>query len=206
MNHSKSQERQTSRLLLNILQKHQQEKIALKEILQEMGDRAFGPALLICSIPEALPLPVVGVSAILGIPLMLISGQLFLGFQKIWLPKWIANRSFKRKFLEQAIYKMLHYLDKIERLIRPRWQFMSSPLVHRLLGLLLLLLGIVIALPIPFGNFLPAIAILIISLGIIEKDGLVIAIGVFISIIIFIIMASAIAAFFSLILPKILPR
>jgi len=206
MNSSASKGLQTSRLLLNILQEHQQERVALKEVLRGMGDRAFGPALLICAIPEALPLPVAGFSAIIGIPLMLISGQLFLGFKRVWLPRWIAKRSFKRKFLEQAIYKMLHYLKKIERLVRPRWYFMSSSLVNRFLGLLLLILGIVIALPIPFGNFLPALAVLIISLGIIEKDGLVIAIGVVTAIVVLIIMASAIAAFSSLLLPQILPR
>jgi hypothetical protein len=169
-NHSTSTKLRTSKLLLDILQQHQEEKIALKDILRGMGDRAFGPALFVCAIPEALPIPIVGFSAIIGIPLMLVSGQLFLGFKRVWLPKRIGNFSFERKFLEKAILKILHYLKKLERIIKPRWQFMSSPLANRLLGLLLLVLGVVIALPIPFGNFLPAIAIVIISLGIIEKD------------------------------------
>jgi hypothetical protein len=196
----------TSKLLVNILQQHQEEKVTLKDVLRGMGDRAFGPALLICAIPEVLPLPIVGVSAILGIPLMLVSGQLFLGFKRVWLPKWIGNFSFERKFLEKAIFKALHYLKKLERIIKPRWQFMSSPIAKRLLGLLLLVLGVVIALPIPFGNFLPALAIVIISLGIIEKDGLVIAIGAISSILILTLMASAIAALFYIVFPGIVPR
>ncbi|NJK48120.1 exopolysaccharide biosynthesis protein [Candidatus Gracilibacteria bacterium] len=149
MSHSVSTKLHTSKLLLDILQQHQEEKIALKDILRGMGDRAFGPALLICAIPEVLPIPVVGVSAIIGIPLMLVSGQLFLGFKRVWLPQWIGNFSFERKFLEKAILKILHYLKKLERIIKPRWQFMSFPIVNRLLGLLLLVLGVVIALPNP---------------------------------------------------------
>ncbi|MCU0534133.1 MAG: exopolysaccharide biosynthesis protein [Hydrococcus sp. Prado102] len=206
MSYSAPTKLHTSKLLLDILQQHQEEKIALKDILQGMGDRAFGPALLICAIPEALPIPIVGVSAIIGIPLMLVSGQLFLGFKKVWLPKRIGNFSFERKFLEKAILTMLRYLKKIERVIKPRWQFMSSPIANRLLGLLLLVLGVVIALPIPFGNFLPAIAIVIISLGTIEKDGLVIAIGILAAIVILTIMASAIAALFYVVFPVLLPR
>lgn len=206
MSQSVSTKLHTSRLLLNILQQHQEEKIALKDVLQGMGDRAFGPALLICAIPEALPLPIVGVSAILGIPLMLVSGQLFLGFKRVWLPKRIGNFSFERKFLEKAILTTLRYLKKLERLIKPRWQFMSSPIANRLLGLLLLVLGVVIALPIPFGNFLPAIAIVIISLGTIEKDGLVIAIGVIGAILVLTLLASAIATLFYVVFPGIVPR
>ncbi|NJK47705.1 exopolysaccharide biosynthesis protein, partial [Candidatus Gracilibacteria bacterium] len=59
---------------------------------------------------------------------------------------------------------------------------------------------------IPFGNFLPAIAIVIISLGTIEKDGLVIAIGMIGAIFVLTLMASAIAMVFHVVFPGILPK
>ncbi|MBD2100312.1 exopolysaccharide biosynthesis protein [Leptolyngbya sp. FACHB-261] len=184
---------QTSRLLRRFLQQHRGDSIRLRDLFQSMGSRAFGPTLLVCSLPEALPLPIAGVSAIFGIPLMLVSAQLILGFSKPWLPGWIANRSFKRVQFEKIINKGLHYLEKIERLVQPRWRFATTPGAERLLGLLLLVLAIVIALPIPFANMLPAIAILLISLGMIEGDGALIVVGVLSSCVLLAVLVGAIS-------------
>jgi hypothetical protein len=184
----------TSKLLHDILQRHSGERIYLRDIVSEMGERSFAGLLMICALPEALPLPVAGVSAIIGIPLMMVSAQLLLGFRKPWLPSWIANRSLKRKDVEKLISKILSILQKYEHVIRPRWKFVTNPFGQRLLGLLLLILAFVIALPIPFGNMFPAIIILIISLGLIENDGIVIAFGACLSLILFAAIVYALLA------------
>jgi hypothetical protein len=199
MSATSPKELQTSKLLRDFLEKHQTERIYLRDLLDDMGNRAFGPVLLLCALPEALPLPVAGVSAIIGIPLIIVSVQLLLGLPKPWLPGWIANRSLKRKDFEYLITKILHYLHKFEKLISPRWKFATTPIGERLLGLLFLILAIVIALPIPFGNLPPAIAIVVISLGMIEQDGLVILLGATGACVVLAIMASAIAALSSLV-------
>lgn len=194
-NSSSSKSLQTSRMLRRFLERHEGEYVSLRELLDGLGNRAFGPTLLVCSLPEALPLPVAGMSAIIGIPLMLLSVQLLLGFPRPWLPSWIANRSLKRIHFEKIVEKLLHYLEKVERVIRPRWRFATTPLVERLLGLLFLILATVIFLPIPFGNMLPALAMFVISLGLIEGDGVVIVWGVVVAFVILTLMASAIIAF-----------
>jgi hypothetical protein len=83
----------TSKLLLNLLEQQQGEKVYLRNLLLGLNDRAFGWTLFICALPEALPLPIAGLSAIIGTPLLLVSGQLVLGFHQPWLPSWIGNRS-----------------------------------------------------------------------------------------------------------------
>lgn len=182
---------QTSKLLRDILQRHSAERIYLRDLVSEMKERSFAGLLMICALPEALPLPVAGVSAIIGIPLMVVSLQLLLGFRKPWLPSWIANRSLKRKDVEKLFKKILSILEKYESVIRPRWKFVTHPNAQRLLGLLLLILAFIIALPIPFGNMLPAIIIIIISLGLIEQDGVVIALGACLSCVLFAVIAYA---------------
>ncbi len=198
MSRSESRELQTSKILWLFLEQHEDERVCLRDLFHNMSDRAFGPTLLICALPQALPLPLVGISAILGIPLMLVSAQLLLGFSKPWLPGWIAKRSIKRTDFEKIISKVLPYLEKVERLIRPRWKFFTTPQVERLLSLLLLVLAVVIALPIPFGNMLPAIAIVVISLGMIEKDGVAVVVGVVGACIILALIAGAVFGFISL--------
>ncbi|MBD1854213.1 MULTISPECIES: exopolysaccharide biosynthesis protein [Leptolyngbya] len=187
----------TSKLLQDFLRQHDGETIRLGELIRGLGKRSFGPTLLICALPEALPLPIAGVSAFIGMPLVLVSLQLMLGYTTPWFPKWIANRSIKRKDFEKGVNIVLRYLARFEKIIRPRWKLITTPIAERLLSILFFLLACVIVLPIPFGNFLPAIALVIISLGLIEGDGLVIVVGIITACLVLAVMAGAIVAFFS---------
>jgi hypothetical protein len=166
-----------SELLQHFLEEHQQDRVCLRDLLNELGDRAFGPTLLLCALPEALPLPIAGISAFIGIPLLLVSTQLTLGFRYPWLPRQVLERSLKRHHFEKLVRPAIRYLRKIERVLKPRWQFFTNPVFERCIGLLLMILAVVVALPIPFGNMVPAMAIVFICLGMIEKDGLVLAIS-----------------------------
>jgi hypothetical protein len=186
---------QTSKLLQDFLQQHSGETIRLGDLIKGLGKRSFGPTLLICALPEALPLPIAGVSAFIGMPLVLVSLQLMLGYSTPWFPKWIAHRSIKRRDFEKGVNQALRFLARFEKVIRPRWYFMTTPIAERSLSILFFLLAVVIVLPIPFGNFLPAIALVIICLGLIEDDGVVISIGILAACIVLAVMAGAIAAF-----------
>jgi hypothetical protein len=203
---TRSSELHTSKLLQDFLRQHQGETIRLGDLIRGLGKRSFGPTLLICALPEALPLPIAGVSAFIGMPLVLVSLQLMLGYSTPWFPKWIANRSIKRKDFEKGVTIVLRYLARFEKIIRPRWQFITTPIAERLLSILFFLLACVIVLPIPFGNFLPAIALVIISLGLIEGDGLVIVVGIITACIVLGVMAGAIVAFFTWIMTVIQTR
>jgi hypothetical protein len=69
------------------------------------------------------------------------------------------------------------YLRRAERLLQPRLQFMLSPLATRLTGLACVLLAILIALPIPFANFLSGLAIAAFALGLLRHDGIAVLFG-----------------------------
>ncbi|MGG6269943.1 exopolysaccharide biosynthesis protein [Leptolyngbya sp. AN10] len=166
-----------SQLLQRFLEQHPSDEIRLRDLLNELGDRAFGPTLIICALPEALPLPFAGISALVAMPLILVSGQMVLGFQQPWLPEQILDHPFKREHCGQVIAAAIPFLEKLEHFVEPRWSFLTTPEAERGIGLMVLLLSIIIALPIPFGNMLPAIVIVFICLGLIEKDGLMIAIS-----------------------------
>jgi hypothetical protein len=191
-----------SNLLQHFLAQHQEDEIYLRDLLHEMGDRAFGPTLLICALPEALPLPVAGISAFVGIPLILVSTQLIIGFRQPWLPHWLLERSFKRQHFERLVRRALHPIEKLEQFFKPRWRFFTNPTFERLIGVLLLLLAVIIALPVPFANMVPAIAIMLICLGMIEQDGVVIAIS---SIIICAILILTVVTIITVVPPSQIP-
>ncbi|MFB2838856.1 exopolysaccharide biosynthesis protein [Floridanema evergladense] len=170
-----------SQLLQQFLEQHQEQEVRLRDLLNALGDRAFGPTLLICALPEALPLPIAGISALVAIPLILVSGQLVLGFEQPWLPDPLLDQPFSRELCEPIISGAISFLQQMEKFTEPRWPIFTTPLAEQGVGVALLILGVIIALPIPFGNMLPAIAIVLISLGLIEKDGLIIAISALIT-------------------------
>jgi hypothetical protein len=194
---SSSSPLQTSKMLQSLLRQHSGETIRLGELIYSLGGRAFSPTLLICALPEAMPLPIAGISAIIGAPLVIFSGQLLLGFSSPWLPQWLMNRAFKRQDFEKIVGQVLRYLKRCERVICPRWQWATHPVTERFLGFLFLVLALVIVLPIPFGNMLPAIAVIVISLGLIESDGLLVVIGTIASLVILVVMAGAIMTLFT---------
>jgi hypothetical protein len=89
----------------------------------------------------------------------------------------VLERSIPMKDFRTIVEKAEPYLLRFERLLRPRLTVMTTSIVERLLGLVLLLLSVIVALPIPFANQPPAVAQALISLGLIERDGVVVLIG-----------------------------
>jgi len=166
-----------SQILQRFLETHQGDEVCLRDLFNEMGDRAFAPVLIICALPQAVPLPIAGISAFVAVPLMLVSGQMVLGFEQPWLPDQLLAYSFKREHCEIVLSGAISLLEKLEAFVEPRWPMFTSPEAERFVGGVLLLLSVILALPIPFGNLLPALAIVLICLGLIEKDGLIIAVS-----------------------------
>ncbi|EHS53517.1 Exopolysaccharide synthesis ExoD [Rhizobium sp. PDO1-076] len=167
--------RRLSEILSDIAQDGDRTRVSVADIFTAMGDRAFGALLLIFAIPNVVPTPP-GTSAITGAPLVFLAAQLMLG-QSPWLPKIIANRSMTREDFAAIVRRISPWLARGERMLRPRMTYLVYPPVEYLTGLLCLILAIILALPIPLGNILPAIAICLFSFGILERDGLCILFG-----------------------------
>lgn len=153
--------------------------ITIQEVLRLLGDRAFGLAILVFSLPNSLPIPSPpGFSAITGIPIILIALQMVMGRSTPWLPPKVRKYSFSRAKFAHFLSKALPYIRKLERLLHPRLAFMSSKPGERLTGAVFVLLAIMLSLPIPFGNFLPGLSMSLIALGLLERDGALMLAGI----------------------------
>jgi hypothetical protein len=156
--------------------------VKLADLVAVLDERAFGVLMLILSLPNAVGLGTIpGLSTVFGIPQIFVSLQMILGAPRPWLPNFVLERSIAMKDFRTMVEKAEPHLLRFERLLRPRLAIMSSTLVERLLGLVLLLLSILVALPIPFANQPPAVAQGLISLGLIERDGVVVLIGLLVA-------------------------
>lgn len=155
-------------------------KLSVGEFTARLSDRAFGLIIFIFGIINGV---VPGVSVIFSIPILIIGVQMILGQQQIWLPKWIANRKVSEAHLKMALAKTVPVLKVLETLIRPRLNFLTTDTAEKFIAVILIALAIVIFLPLPGFNMIPAAAMCVIALGILEKDGLLILIGSIASII-----------------------
>lgn len=151
------------------------ERISVGDLLAALGDRAVAALLFVFAVPNVLPVPP-GTSAILGAPLVFLAAQLAFG-RRPWLPALIARRTMTRDDFAALVRRIGPWLARAERLLRPRATRLALPPMEYLVGLVCLLLAVVLVLPIPLGNMLPALAISLLALGILERDGVWILAG-----------------------------
>lgn len=171
-----SRYRSTSSILHELTGFHG-DSISIRDLSAQLGDRGFGLILLLFSLPNTIPLPIPGISTLTGMPLIFFSAQLCLGKQRIWLPRWLANRQIPMSKLRPLLQKSLPWLIRLEKIVKPRLDKITTLNFERFAGGLILLLALFIALPIPLGNLPLGIAMAVLALGITERDGVVMITG-----------------------------
>ncbi|QCB48373.1 exopolysaccharide biosynthesis protein [Hydrogenophaga sp. PAMC20947] len=156
-------------VLFKLAHDTERERVSIGDLLTALGDRAIGALMFIFAVPNVLPVPP-GVSAVLGTPLIFLSAQLMLGL-KPWLPTIVTKRSFARKDFAILMRRVVPWLARAEKLLQPRAALLVAPPIENVIGFVCLLLACVLVLPIPLGNMLPALAISVLALGVLERDG-----------------------------------
>jgi len=152
------------------------ERIPLSAIVEAAGSRVHGLALLVFVLPEVPPLPLPSASTVLAVPLIIISAHLALFGEGSLLPERLQSASVPRSVFVAAARYLAPVFRWIEGVSRPRWLWLARQ--ERLLGLVCLSLSIILILPIPLLNSPPAWCLAAIALGMIQRDGVFIAVGI----------------------------
>ncbi len=175
--------KRVSTILQAFLKDFSKPHITVGDLSEALADRAFAILMLVFALPNLVPFPLPGISMILGIPLLLLSCQLIIGRKAPWFPKWLAKRSFRHEDMESVVSYALPYLKRVERILKPRLSFLLNPSAERVIALICLIMAVMITLPIPLGNWFPALTICLFSLAILERDGTFVLLGCFAAII-----------------------
>jgi hypothetical protein len=147
------------------------EALTLDQLLDRFSERSFGLFLLIVMLPTFIPIPV-GVGGVSGALAALIGLQFLARLEHPWLPGFIARREIHRHRLVSFRNRMGKWLDRIERLTKPRTQgVLTHPVAHAFTGLLLVVLGVALALPLPLTNYPFGLILLAFAFALIERDG-----------------------------------
>ncbi len=167
-----------STILGLFLKQFSTKKISVGDVSCALADRAFALLMLIFALPNLVPIPLPGISSILGLPLLFLSVQLMVGKSSPWFPVWLSQKSFKRHDMERAISYALPRMKKVENYLKPRLSFLLSTTSEKVIAFICVLMAILIVLPIPLGNWFPALTIFLFSLAILERDGLFVLLGI----------------------------
>lgn len=157
-----------------------EDEVAIDDLLGEFGDRSFAPLMLILALIGITPVGAIpAVPTILGLCIAVIAGQMAWGREHVWLPKFITRRGVSSERLtngKDALGKIAKVLDA---LTKGRLKALAGAPARRVVAGLIMVLCL--ALPVlelvPFAAAAPFLAIAMLSLAMMVRDGLVMLIG-----------------------------
>ncbi len=170
--------RKLSEVLEQLITEFHMRRVTLREVIVVLQGRAYDLLMLLLALPFLLPLPLPGLSTPLGLVIAVISLRLTLG-QKPWLPARLLDRELPPKFFATLLAGARRVLRFLEVMLRPRHLWLTaSPLIRQLHAFIIFAAAVVLLLPLPpGGNFPPALCIVIMAGGLLERDGLFIVAG-----------------------------
>jgi hypothetical protein len=163
--------------VLQSLARNAGERLTVADIVGVLRDRAFALLVVLLGLPNCLPMPP-PIPLVCGLLLALVAVQIAAGRAAPWLPSVLLRRSIPQDAVERAVGRALPVLQRLERWSKPRIAFLESPLALRLIGFLLfgLALGLIVAAPV-IGQIPLGLAVCLIGLGLVERDGVLVVIG-----------------------------
>ena len=175
--HAASDEAGTRALLDAFAVGDPKEILRMGDVFGGLGKRSFGMLLFVSTLPAFIPIPGVG-GAISGPLVILIGAQLLIGLRQPWLPGFIARRGPHRHAITRFRNLLSPWLARLERVVHPRADaLLDHRLASALSGLMLILLGLLLSLPIPLTNYLFAGLLLLFALALLERDGWLMAVA-----------------------------
>ena len=163
------------------LQKHAKKSaISFREIVDVLSGRGKFFFVLLLALPFCQPIQLPGLSVPFGLAICFFGLRISFG-KHIWLPKAILDKRISSSSMQKITSVSLKVIRKIRPLIHPRIDWACHhPAMHVAIGVLIALMGLCLALPlpIPLTNLAAAWSLLFLSIGVIEDDGIFVFIGI----------------------------
>ena len=143
----------------------------LEWLLGHLPRRSFGIIMLQLAVLAIAP----GVAIVAGVLLVILACQVLAGRAAPFIPRFIANRKLPTRYLAPVLAGAAAVLQRVERVIHPRWGGMLVPMRHVAAVAVILLCTLMVLAPIPFVSIVPALTVALIALAYLEEDGLLLA-------------------------------
>ncbi|MEZ5946236.1 MAG: exopolysaccharide biosynthesis protein [Hyphomonas sp.] len=163
-----------SSLLHSLETRTEGEMVSVREMLNAVGRRSYGPILLLLGFIAVSPLTIIpGATWLVAILTILIAGQILIGRKFPWIPSRLLKIEFPRSALLQGIQFADPYVCQVDRFLKPRLTILTSPLFAPFVALICIAAA-VLTIPlglVPFGPLLPGLTVLLFGLALTARDG-----------------------------------
>ncbi len=155
-------------------------KISVREVLDVVGRRAYGPLLLLIGLISISPAALIpGSTWALALLTLLVAGQLLFMRKTPWLPSAASKIKLSEPQLGKFTKAARPTAKVLDKIIRPRLEFLAEP--PWVAGVaVLLILSAIVTFPlglIPIAPLLPGLAIVLFGLGLTARDGVLLLLG-----------------------------
>lgn len=162
----------TSVVLQGLLEEAPPDHVTLGWVMDSLHERSFGVVMFLLALIALVP----GLSIVMGVLLAVPAVQMILARHSPALPRFVAERRLPTRRFARLIGRITPLLRRIEKLIRPRWPTPFEA-TKRVVGAVILLLGLTLVGPIPFAHIIPALVIMLVALAYLEEDGVMLCIA-----------------------------
>jgi hypothetical protein len=145
-------------------------RLSMAELVRLHGD-ASGPVLLMLMAVLAT-LPVAGAGMVLSLGIFLLAWTWLRGMDNMPLPERLGRVTLNETWTRRCLHGLAWIYEQADRWLRPRWTHWSHRRLRPVWGAWIALMAALIFIPLPFGNVLPAISLVLLSLGWMFRDGL----------------------------------
>lgn len=147
--------------------------VTLRQVIEVLRGRAYTLLLVLLAVVFCTPIPLPGVSTPFGLVIAIIGFRLALR-QKPWLPRRLLDTRVPPGFFARLLDAVRRPIRALEFFLQPRWNFLFDlKFLHHGYGAIIGACGILLLLPIPipFSNSLPALTVVLIACSTLERDG-----------------------------------
>lgn len=166
-----------SRRLLAFSRSSKSRTMEAGDLVDGLGPEGLGLALLVLTLPALMPLPG-PFGMVFGALVLTVACQMLFGAERFWLPPLLRRRKLSQQMVRSLIARALPWIGRAESVLQEsRLRQFTDRGARIACSLPSLLMSVAIMLPIPLGNFLPAVALVFVSIGFVARDGLAVLAG-----------------------------
>lgn len=155
------------------------ERVSMRAIAQAHGPEAQGTLLLLLAMPCLLPVP--GVGTVLGLGMAALAVSMWRGQCTPCLPQRVAELELPRQWAQRVLVGLASAYALAGRHAKARLSRFAMSGRRSATALTVGLMAAIVVMPIPFGNLLPAVALMFIGLGLVFRDGVAVILGLLMS-------------------------
>jgi hypothetical protein len=160
-----------------VLNEADRRPVRLGDLIDRTADRGYGLLLMVLGLPMLVPFLPPGSSTLVGPIYAAFAVQMLRGSNRPWMPNRFRNAVLARRTVRTLRLRGLPLIRTVERFSRPRGLWVSERLMLRAVGVMVLLMGLILVSPLPFLNTLPAVSVMLIGMGLLNRDALFVLAG-----------------------------